>query len=122
MYGYSPVFICKRMEVALVATRAKNAIVQYSKKMCTGVTIFWILYRLINFIVVLVRPETAPALADLCAGVDTIMIVNMGTYTANSSTEKIAIAYSRRKSLYGKSDDDDSSDEDEESNEESDNG
>lgn len=89
------------------AIKAKNTFIQYSKKMCTGVAIFWIVYRLINFVIVLIRPEVAHALTDLCAGVDTVMIVNMGTYTANSSTEKIAIAYAKRRSLYNS----DSSDE-----------
>ena len=79
---------------------SKTAFVQYSKKMCTWVTLFWMIYRLVNFVVVLLRPDTANALADLCAGVDTVMIVNMGAYTANSGTEKVAIAYSRRRSLY----------------------
>lgn len=80
--------------------KAKEAFLQYSKKMCTRVTIFWMIYRILNFVIVLVRPETAAALTELCAGVDTVMIVNMGTYTANSGTEKVAIAFGKRKSLY----------------------
>ena len=91
-------------------TTLKEKFMQYSKKMATRVTIFWMVYRLINFVVVLIRPETATALTELCAGVDTIMIVNMGTYTANSGTEKVAIAFGKRKSLY-------SSDEEEEEEE-----
>ena len=82
------------------ALKIKEAFVQYSKKMCTRVTIFWMIYRLANFIVVLLKPELANALVDLSAGVDTIMIVNMGAYTGNSATEKIAIAFGKRKSLY----------------------
>lgn len=88
------------------ALKAKEAFMQYSKKMCTRVTIFWMIYRILNFVVVLIRPETASALTDLCAGVDTIMIVNMGTYTANSGTEKVAIAFGKRKSLYSSDDED----------------
>ena len=86
------------------ALKIKEAFVQYSKKMCTRVTIFWMIYRLANFIVVLLRPEIANALVDLSAGVDTIMIVNMGAYTGNSATEKIAIAFGKRKSLYSSDD------------------
>lgn len=95
------------------ALKAKEAFMQYSKKMCTRVTIFWMIYRVLNFVVVLLRPETANALTDLCTGVDTIMIVNMGAYTANSGTEKVAIAFGKRKSLYS-SDDDENENEDEE--------
>ena len=96
------------------ALKAKEAFIQYSKKMCTRVTIFWMIYRFVNFIVVLIRPEAAQALTDLCTGVDTIMIVNMGAYTANSGTEKVAIAFGRRKSLYNeKSEKDDDEDNDE---------
>ena len=97
-----------------VALKMKEAFMQYSKKMCTRVTIFWMIYRIANFIVVLLRPEIASALVDLSTGVDTIMIVNMGAYTANSSTEKVAIAFGKRKSLY-------SSDEEEEESEETEN-
>ena len=80
--------------------------IQYSKKMATRVTIFWMIYRLANFIVALVRPEIANALVDLSAGVDTIMIVNMSSYTLNSGTEKVAIAFGKRKSLYSSDDED----------------
>ena len=102
------------------AVKAQEAFIQYSKKMCTRVTIFWMIYRVLNFVVVLVRPETAVALTELCAGVDTIMIVNMGAYTANSGTEKVAIAFGKRKSLY--SSDDEEEKEEEKNEEEDDNG
>ena len=81
--------------------------------MCTAVCSFWMIYRILNVVVVLLRPETVNALSDLCAGVDTIMIVNMSTYTLNSSTEKVAIAFGKRKSLYS-SDDEKKDEEDEE--------
>lgn len=95
--------------------KTKEKFMQYSKKMASRVTIFWMIYRLLNFVVVLIRPEIASALADLSTGVDTIMIVNMGTYTTNSATEKVAIAFGKRKSLYSS---DDEKDEDEEKDEE----
>ena len=93
-----------------LSLKAKEAFIQYSKKMCTRVTIFWMIYRILNFIVVLIHPNSANALVDLCAGVDTIMIVNMSTYTLNSGTEKVAVAFTKRKSIYT----DDSEDKDEE--------
>ncbi|MBP5423951.1 MAG: hypothetical protein J6Y78_16080 [Paludibacteraceae bacterium] len=98
--------------------KVKEAFMQYSKKMCTRVTIFWMLYRIANFVVVLLRPETAKALVDLTTGVDTIMIVNIGFYTGNSATEKIAIAFGKRKSLYTSDDEE----EVEEQEDEADNG
>ena len=102
-----------------MASRAatKNKFMQYSKKMASRVTIFWMIYRIANFIVVLLRPEVATALVDLSAGVDTIMIVNMSVYTGNSATEKLAIAFGKRKSLYSTDDkDEDETEEDEEEN------
>lgn len=77
------------------AVKMQEAFVQYSKKMCTRVCIFWMFYRLANFIVVLIRPETATALVNLVSGVDTVMLVNMGVYTGNSVTEKVALAYQK---------------------------
>ena len=95
------------------ALKAKELFLQYSKKMATRVTIFWMIYRIVNFVVVVIRPDVANALVDLSTGVDTVMIVNMGFYTGNSATEKIAIAFGKRKSLYSS---DDEEDEDEDSN------
>lgn len=86
---------------ARAITAIKNAMSQYSKKMCTRVTIFWMLYRLANFIVVLINPDIAGALVDLSTGVDTIMIVNISTYTGNSVSEKLGLAFSKRRLLYG---------------------
>ena len=100
--------------------QSKNRFVQYSKKMATRVTIFWMIYRILNFVIVLIRPEIANALVDLCAGVDTIMIVNMSVYTGNSATEKVAIAFGKRKSLY--SSDDENDDEEDNTDGEADNG
>lgn len=94
-----------------LAVKAQEAFMQYSKKMCTRVTIFWMIYRILNFAVVLIRPETATALTELCTGVDTIMIVNMGAYTANSGTEKVAIAFGKRKSLYSSDDEEEEEEE-----------
>lgn len=99
---------------AKVETKIKEAFVQYSKKMCTRVTIFWMVYRLANFAVMLLRPELTSALTELCAGVDTVMIVNMSAYTGNSATEKVAIAWAKRGQRTGDSEDDSENSEDEE--------
>lgn len=76
--------------------KRKTNFVQYSKKMCTGVTIFWMLYRLINFLVIWLSPGSAAYLSELCSGVDTVMIVNMSVYTTNSTVEKVSLAWFKR--------------------------
>ena len=86
---------------------------QFSKKMATAVTIFWMFYRIANFGVAVWRPDIAKFLVDLSTGVDTVMIVNVGFYTGNSLGEKIAIAFGKRKSLYSSDDEDDDEDDDE---------
>lgn len=99
-----------------ISLKAKEAFMQYSKRMCTRVSVFWMIYRVLNFIVVLLRPESSSALVDLCAGVDTIMIVNMGAYTANSGTEKVAIAFGKRNRIYDSDKEDSDEEEEEDSN------
>jgi len=90
---------------------------QYSKKMASRVTIFWMIYRIVNLIIAIIQPSISNALVDLSAGIDTIMIVNMGAYTMNSGTEKVAIAFGKRKSLYSTDDvEKDESDEKEDEN------
>ena len=96
---------------------SKTKFVQYSKKMASCITIFWMVYRILNFLVVLIRPEIANALSDLSTGVDTIMIVNMGAYTTNSATEKVAIAFGKRKSLYVAEEDEEKTEKEEEGEE-----
>ena len=107
--------------VTNLSKKAHEAFVQYSKKMCTSVAIFWMVYRLFNFVVVLIRPEIAHALVDLCAGVDTIMIVNISTYTGNSISEKAIMAYNKRKNV-SSSDNKTDDEEDEETEDDDSNG
>lgn len=83
-----------------LALKAKEAYVQYSKKMATRVTVFWMLYRLITAVLVYFNPTVSAAMIHLTEGVDTIMIVNMSVYTGNSATEKLAIAFGKRDTRY----------------------
>lgn len=85
--------------------KKKTNFVQYSKKMCTGVTIFWMLYRLINFLVIWLSPGSAVYLSELCAGVDTVMIANISVYSGNSISEKLALAWVQRKTKDDEDDD-----------------
>ena len=79
-----------------VAIKAKEAFEQYSKKMATRVTFFWMVYRLLISVLVFLNPSISTAMIHLTEGVDTVMIVNMSVYTGNSATEKIAIAFGKR--------------------------
>ena len=98
------------------ATKLKEAMQQYSKKMATRVTVFWMIYRVVCLVVVFFKPDTSAAINRLTEGIDTVMIVNMGVYTSNSATEKVAIAFGKRSKLYS-SDDEPASKGDEEKDE-----
>ena len=76
-----------------VASKIKDTLQQYSKKMCTRVTIFWMLYRVAISVLIFFKPEISSAIIRLTEGVDTVMIINMSVYTANSTVEKVSLAY-----------------------------
>ncbi len=101
------------------ALKLKEAFVQYSKKMCTRVTIFWMLYRIIVLAIVFFRPDTSTALIQLTGGVDTVMIANMSVYCGNSICEKGFIAFGKRNPTNpnAKDDEDKKEDSDETDNE-----
>ena len=80
-----------------VASRIKDTLQQYSKKMCTRVTVFWMLYRIVILVGVFFKPEVSTAIIRLTEGVDTAMIINMSVYTANSTVEKVSLAYFGKK-------------------------
>ena len=109
-----------------MATRStlklKEAFQQYSKKMCTRVTFFWMAFRFVCLIAVFIKPDISQAVSRLTEGVDTVMIVNMGAYTANSGTEKVAIAFGKRDKLYSTDDEKESNSKEEEDSEEVENG
>lgn len=93
-------------------TGSKNY-VQFSKRIALAVTIFWMVYRIINFVVILIRPEVAETLEGLVEGVDKAMIANMGWYTGNSSVEKAVMAFSGDNKKDKKSKDEDSEEDEE---------
>ena len=80
-----------------VAQKIKDSLAQYSKKMCTRVTVFWMLYRIAISVLIFVKPEISNAILRLTEGVDTAMIINMSVYTANSTVEKVSLAYFGKK-------------------------
>ena len=67
--------------------------VQFSKRMATGIMIFWALYRILLLILAYFRPELADVLKALLSGVDDVMIVSIGFYTGNSVIEKGIVGY-----------------------------
>ena len=75
------------------STPAKNAPLQYSKKLSTAVTLFWIIFRLAELVAAVIEPAIAEALVKLVAGVDTVMMVNLGFYSGNSVAEKAILAW-----------------------------
>ena len=77
--------------------KIKEALQQYSKKMCTRVTIFWMIYRIVILVIVFFKPEVSSAIIRLTEGADTAMIINMSVYTANSTVEKVSLAYFGKK-------------------------
>jgi len=110
-----------------LALKVKEAFVQYSKKMCTWVTIFWMIYRVIISILIFLKPETSNAMVHLTDGADTVMIANISVYTGNSICEKGFYAFGKRKPYNinapaKEDDDDDDSDDEEEEEDEDSNG
>ena len=82
--------------MATLSAKAKEAYIQYSKRMCTAVAVFWMLYRILITLLVFFRATDSDAFIRLTEGVDTVMIVNMGVYTGNSVAEKVSVAWVKR--------------------------
>ena len=80
-----------------IALKAKEAFVQYSKRMCTAVAVFWMGYRVLVTLLIFFRPDIATAYIQLTTGVDTVMIANISVYTGNSVAEKAFIAFGKNK-------------------------
>lgn len=66
---------------------------QFSKKMSVTVTIFWIVFRLVEILAAIWQPAIADALVKLVSGVDGVMMVNLGFYCGNSVAEKAILAW-----------------------------
>jgi hypothetical protein len=71
-----------------MASKVAAAALQYSKKLSQEITWFWIFYRPLVLILSAIQPSIAPAMSQTIAGVDTIMMLNVGTYLINSVGEK----------------------------------
>lgn len=76
-----------------ISNKIRETLQQYSKRMCTRVTIFWMLWRIAVAVLIYFKPEIGTPILKLTEGVDTAMIINMSVYTANSTVEKVSLAY-----------------------------
>ena len=72
-----------------MANRIATAALQYSKWLSRFICWIWAIYRFTVLIVSAIQPSVAEAVASTITGVDTIMLVNEGTYLVNSLGEKI---------------------------------
>lgn len=73
--------------------RRSRISLQFSKKMSVTVTIFWIVFRLVEILAAIWQPAIADALVKLVSGVDGVMMVNLGFYCGNSVAEKAILAW-----------------------------
>lgn len=80
-----------------LSVKAKEAYVQYSKRMCTAVAVFWMGYRVLITLLIFFRSDIATAYIQLTTGVDTVMIANISVYCGNSIAEKGFIAFGKNK-------------------------
>lgn len=72
-----------------MANRVAAAALQYSKWLSRFICWIWAIYRLIAVVLAALAPSAAEAIVSTIAGLDTIMLVNEGTYLVNSLGEKI---------------------------------
>ena len=71
-----------------MAGKVAAAALQYSKWLSRFICWVWAIYRFSILIAGSMVPTTAEAFASTIPGIDTIMMVNVGTYMVNSLGEK----------------------------------
>lgn len=71
-----------------MANRVAAAALQFSKWLSRTITWFWMIFRTMVILLAAIRPEASSALVTTITGVDTIMMINVGTYLINSLGEK----------------------------------
>ena len=71
-----------------MANKVAAAALQYSKWLSRFICWVWATHRFIIYILAAIRPEAADALVSSIGQLDTIMLVNEGTYLVNSLGEK----------------------------------
>ena len=71
-----------------MAKKVAAAALQYSKWLSRFICWVWAIYRFTVIILAALVPQAAEALVATIPGLDTIMLVNEGTYLVNSLGEK----------------------------------
>ena len=71
-----------------MSARIAKAALQYSKWLSRFICWIWALYRFAVLIASSLGPQSAAALASTIGTLDTIMMINVGTYLVNSLGEK----------------------------------
>ena len=71
-----------------MSARIAKAALQYSKWLSRFICWIWALYRFSVLIVAALVPQSAEAIVSTIGTLDTIMIINEGTYLVNSLGEK----------------------------------
>lgn len=71
-----------------MANRIASAALQYSKWLSRFICWVWAIYRFLILVASVIEPSAAEPLATTITGLDTIMLVNEGTYLINSLGEK----------------------------------
>lgn len=68
--------------------RIASAALQYSKWLSRFICWAWVIYRFTVLVASVIQPSISEYIVSTIAGVDTIMIINEGTYLINSLGEK----------------------------------
>ena len=71
-----------------MSARIAKAALQYSKWLSRFICWIWAIYRFSVLIVAALVPQSAEAIVSTIGTLDTIMIINEGTYLVNSLGEK----------------------------------
>ena len=88
-----------------MSKKKKNKIpLQFSKRMSVTVMVFWIVFRLVEVFAAMWQPAISEALVKLVAGVDGVMMVNLGFYCGNSVAEKAILAWMDSRTSQGDED------------------
>lgn len=88
-----------------MSKKKKNKIpLQFSKRMSVTMMVFWIVFRLVEVFAAMWQPAISEALVKLVAGVDGVMMVNLGFYCGNSVAEKAILAWMDSRTSQGDED------------------
>lgn len=76
----------------------RSTYTQYSKRLATAISVFWIVFRAACLALLLLRPALAEGMKGVLQGADDVMMANIAFYCGNSVAEKGITGYFGRKS------------------------